>query len=110
MPALKRIQIHGFKLIREADVQLNKLDILIRANGSGKSNFISTFRLLHEFVNQRLGLYVAKAGGVNTFLHFGQKEIERLQLHIDFAPELPGRSNGYECALVPSHEDTYIRF
>lgn len=108
MPALERIAIYGFKSIREAEVTLDNLNLLIGANGSGKSNFIGLFRFLHELVNGQLGLYVGRAGGVDTFLHFGQKTTDMLKLHVDFLSELPDRANSYECRLVPSQEDMFI--
>ncbi|MFO0209533.1 MAG: AAA family ATPase, partial [Pseudanabaena sp.] len=37
---LSRIVLKGFKSIRECDLQLSELNVLIVANGSGKSNFI----------------------------------------------------------------------
>lgn len=39
---LERIKIEGFKSIRSADV--DALNVLIAANGSGKSNFINFLR------------------------------------------------------------------
>ncbi len=45
MQSLDRIRIKGFKSIREMDLELRPLNILIGANGSGKSNFIQVFEL-----------------------------------------------------------------
>ena len=57
--SLNRIQIKGFKSIRELDLELRPLNVLIGANGSGKSNFIEVFRLLNEIVDRKLQFYVA---------------------------------------------------
>ena len=108
MPALERIAIDGYKSIRTAEIELHNLNLLIGANGAGKSNFIGAFRFLHELVNGQLSLHVGRAGGVDTFLYFGQKTTEQLILHVDFAPELAERANSYECHLVPSQEDTFV--
>ena len=72
MPALESITIKGFKSIRNAEVKLRDINVLIGANGSGKSNFLEVFSFLqaiHAF-NFNLGLedellrqYVARAGG-----------------------------------------------
>lgn len=37
------IEIKGYKSIKEAKVEIAPINILIGANGSGKSNFISFF-------------------------------------------------------------------
>jgi predicted ATPase len=42
------IKIKGFKSIKELDLEMQPINVLIGANGSGKSNFISVFRLLEN--------------------------------------------------------------
>ncbi len=37
---LKRVHVKGFKSFREIDVELRPINILIGANGAGKSNLI----------------------------------------------------------------------
>jgi predicted ATPase len=45
------------------DFKLEGINVLIGANGSGKSNFVAFFDLLHELVEGRLEGAVNKAGG-----------------------------------------------
>jgi predicted ATPase len=45
---IKTVKLENFKSIRHADLQLNRLNILVGPNGSGKSNFISLFRMLEK--------------------------------------------------------------
>lgn len=45
---INEIQIENFKSIRELKLPLKQINILIGANGAGKSNFISYFKLLDE--------------------------------------------------------------
>ncbi len=50
--SLDRLTIKGFKSIRELkDFELSDLNILIGANGAGKSNLIEFFRLLRNIVD-----------------------------------------------------------
>jgi predicted ATPase len=51
---LKEIKLAGFKSIREMEVELKEINVLIGANGAGKSNFIDFFRLLIASTNKRL--------------------------------------------------------
>ena len=44
---IEYIKIQGFKSIKNLEIELKPINILIGANGSGKSNFISFFRLLY---------------------------------------------------------------
>lgn len=57
---LDRIEIEGFKSIRQLRLDLKPLNVLIGANGAGKSNFISVFGLLRHIVDRRLQFYVAR--------------------------------------------------
>ena len=66
MPALERIAIDGYKSIRTAEIELHNLNLLIGANGAGKSNFIGAFRFLHELVNGQLSLHVGRVGQSRT--------------------------------------------
>jgi predicted ATPase len=64
---LKKLTIEGFKSIRKLeDFPLQDLNVLIGANGAGKSNFVSFFRLLREMVEHRLQVALATAEGGAT--------------------------------------------
>ena len=73
MPTLESISIKGFKSIRDVDVELRDINVLIGANGSGKSNFLEALTFLQAIhsegpagimrENEALRLYVARAGG-----------------------------------------------
>ncbi len=76
---LENVKVSGFKSIRSLDLDLNALNILIGANGSGKSNFISVFKFLNQVINKNLQLFRAKSGGVHSILHFGQKVTHQLE-------------------------------
>nr|WP_286390857.1 AAA family ATPase [Pseudanabaena mucicola] len=71
---LSRIVLKGFKSIRECDLELKELNVLIGANGSGKSNFITIFRMIQQILARNLQLYVSKQGGPDSLLYFGRKK------------------------------------
>lgn len=102
MPSLDRLQIRGFKSIREADLEFSSLNVLIGPNGAGKSNLVGIFELLHAIVNERLQVHVAKSGGADSFLHFGRGTTTSIKLRFWFA------RNGYECELAPTTDDKLI--
>ena len=54
MPKLKNITIRGFRSIKEMTLELRALNVLIGANGAGKSNLIAFFKLVSD-VTQPLG-------------------------------------------------------
>ena len=57
---INKITIKNFKSIRELDIELNKINLLIGANGAGKSNFISFFKLLNYIAEKRLQTYIGE--------------------------------------------------
>ena len=61
MPAVEKITIAGFKSIAKAEVELRPVNVLIGANGSGKSNFMEAFSLLRAIGAGQLPDYVARA-------------------------------------------------
>src|SRR5580704_7868020 len=72
--SLDYITIQGFKSIASIEkLALRPINVVIGANGSGKSNFIEVFNFLHEIREERLKHYVAEAGGAEKVLHFGSK-------------------------------------
>jgi predicted ATPase len=97
---LEHISVAGFKSIASMDLALGSLNILIGANGSGKSNFLAVFALLHDIIEQRLQIHVAERGGANALLHFGQKRTSEIRIRLSFGP------NAYEVALAPAAGDT----
>ncbi len=96
---LSRIVLHGFKSIRECDLELKELNILIGPNGAGKSNFISFFRLIQQMLEGNLQRYVGKQGGPDALLHFGRKKTENLSAELYFG------NNGYEFILEPTQDN-----
>src|SRR5436190_4539334 len=100
MSSLDVIEVKGFKSIREMKLELRPLNILIGANGAGKTNFISVFKLLNQVVEGNLQVFVARSGGANALLYFGQKVTSEINLSLRF--EL----NGYDVKLASSVDDT----
>jgi predicted ATPase len=95
MPALDKITIKGFKSIRSMEgFELKPLNVLIGANGAGKSNFIGVFKLLNEMVQENLQVFVGKSGGADRLLHYGHKTTETIYIHLQFG------QNAYECTLT----------
>ena len=93
--------VKGFKSIRSMDhFDLGNLNVMIGANGSGKSNLISLFEFLNEIADQRLQTYVSKSGGANKLLYFGEKNTQYIEIKVDFGP------NSYWLKLAPTVEDT----
>lgn len=69
---IERIIIENFKSIRELDLELKPINILIGANGAGKSNFISFFRLTNRICEEKAQEFIGE--NIDKFLYFGRKK------------------------------------
>jgi len=103
MSKLSKLTIQGYKSIQNLEnFKLTNLNILLGANGAGKSNFISVFKLLANMYEQNLQLYVQKSGGADALLNYGRKKTERI--HMEFYFNL----NGYKFSLIPTLDNRFI--
>jgi predicted ATPase len=100
---LERLQLKGFKSISDMDLELKHLNVLIGANGAGKSNFISFFRFMNKLVQKDLQFFVAQQGGAERFLHFGSQVTNAIEMHLLF-----GATDRYACTLVPDQTGNLI--
>ena len=98
MTRLARLSVQGFKSIRELrDFELaSGLNVLIGANGAGKSNFISLFRMLAEMMQGQLERYVIDENGPDKLLFGGRKRSRGIDVDLRFG------LNGYHFTLVPA--------
>lgn len=82
MRMLRKVKIEGFKSIAKTELELGDLNIVIGANGSGKSNLIGVFRLLERVLSQNLQRLIASEP--DRFLHHGRKVTPSLVLDFEF--------------------------
>lgn len=81
---LSRLVLHGYKSIANCEMDLGSLNVLIGANGAGKSNFIGFFKLIKGILDQQLQYAVSLAGGPDALLHFGRKKTPILWASVHF--------------------------
>src|SRR3954453_2852237 len=81
---LRRVILEGFKSIKAMDLELRPLNVLIGANGAGKSNLVSFFKMLNEMMAGRLQQYIGTAGRAHSLLHFGPKVTPQMDARLEF--------------------------
>lgn len=96
---MNKIIINGYKSIRKLELELRSINILIGANGSGKSNFLSFFDFLKNIYSRNLQEYVALKGGIDKFLYQGTKITTEISTHLKFP-----NTNGYSFTLKAGDE------
>jgi predicted ATPase len=109
--AIRKISINGFKSIRELhEFELRDLNIIIGANGSGKSNFVQVFQLLMAMTHKGLQKFILENGGADNFLHNGPKSTTEISMEFEFESNSDHRvgSNFYRFKLNPTVEETFL--
>ena len=82
---IRQIIIENYKSIHKATIDLAPINVLIGANGAGKSNLISFFELLSALYNQRLQRYILERGGIGRLLHNGLKGSDKIRGVFNFS-------------------------
>ena len=85
---LEAIELEGYKSFRKLEQfhLRGGLNVLIGANGSGKTNFIRFFELLGSMMDKNRGLqnYISQRGRADAFLFRGTKVTQQLSAHLWF--------------------------
>lgn len=83
--SLDSLSISGFRSIRElTDFPMRRLNVLIGANGSGKSNFVEFFRMLRAMFSDALKSFVSEGGGGDGFFFLGPRYTREISARLDF--------------------------
>jgi len=97
---LNKLTIRGFKSIRELEnFELRNLNVFVGANGTGKSNLISFFEMLHKLMDGNLADYIRENGGINDILYNGLKTTEKMDFEMRFGVL------GYRFTVKPTAKD-----
>ncbi len=91
---LDNIKIKGYKSIKDLDLDLKPINILIGSNGVGKTNFISFFKLVNNIYEQRLQNYTMQ-NGAESLLYYGEKHTSKICGYLKFL------DNAYSFSLQP---------
>jgi predicted ATPase len=97
---LTSLRLAGWKSIRDAEIELRPLNVLIGANGAGKSNLVSFFKLVSEMMEGRFQVHVGTIGGAESLLHYGSKRTQVIGARFRFTAEQ--RVNSYGIDWVPT--------
>jgi predicted ATPase len=103
---LRRVILKGFKSIKDMNLELRPLNILIGANGAGKSNLVSFFKMLNEMMAGRLQQYIGSSGRAQSILHFGPKVTPQMEATLEFEAE--NAIDSYYMRLFHAAGDTLI--
>lgn len=105
---VQSLTIRGYKSLRALEeFQLRNLNIIVGANGAGKSNFLSFFKFASALAKGNLQTYVQAQGGPDALLYGTRKTTPCLDLKIVFQSNL---NVFYNASLMPTVDNRLIFF
>jgi predicted ATPase len=86
---IKNIKVSNFKTFEEINVDLEKFNVLIGANASGKSNFINVLQFIKDVIENGLDNAISMQGGIDYIknINIGSSKKFSIELHIDSKDE-----------------------
>lgn len=81
---IKSIKVSNFKSFEELEVDLRRFNVLIGANASGKSNFLSIFYFLKDICTNDLEDAISMQGGVDFIRNINIGSSKNLLIEIQF--------------------------
>lgn len=109
--AINKLTIKGFKSIQElVEFELNDLNVIIGANGAGKSNFIEIFRMLMAMTQGNFSKFILERGGADNFLFNGPKVTPIINIEFEFnsRSSYSQGSNHYRFELTPTVDEKFL--
>lgn len=86
---LQSLSISGFRSIRELhEFPMNRLNVLVGANGAGKSNFVEFFRMLRAMFQENLQGFVQQAGGGDGLFFEGPQVTREIKATLTFGTNM----------------------
>jgi len=106
MTTISGLRVIGWKSIKDAKIEFGPLNVLIGANGAGKSNLLSFFKFLQALIDGKMELFVGQEGGANTLLYNGLKRTQ--QLSAALTTGTPQGALTFETCLTHGQPDNLI--
>ena len=100
---LKRLSLAGYRSydndFEKNTIDFQKLNIIIGANGAGKSNLVSFLEMISYMMTRGLRSYVSRQGGGNSLMYFGPKNTGQIRGELLLEDQPGGKTDRYSFAL-----------
>jgi len=105
---LKQLDIHGFKSFNTEgqSLTIGDVTVLLGANGAGKSNVISFFKMISWMMTGGLQNFIGESGSANDLLFYGAKATSRMEAELLFTDDQA--EDKYSFKLAHAAGDTLI--
>jgi len=101
MSRFERLHVRGFRRLRDLELELRPLCVLIGANGTGKTSLLDIFSLLAASVAKGLVSKLSELGGIASLVSFDRSTDQRMSFSLSMT--VPGNNPLiYNLRLVPT--------
>lgn len=107
---LSKLTLSGYKSISgefPQEIPLADINIIIGANGSGKSNLVSFFKMINYMMTGALQTYIGINGFAENILHFGSKKTPVMKAILEFQNEKKIKDI-YTISFAKTVQDSFI--
>lgn len=103
------IDLQGFRSIKNiSNLEFSDVNVLVGANGAGKSNFLSFFDMLGWMIRSKaLQEYIAIKGGGDDLLFNGAKHTRSIRSKLTFE-STDGKNNEYQFTLQHTEDNSLV--
>jgi len=99
-PRLKSIKIKGYRPFRDFSAQLGSLEVIVGANGSGKSSLFEFLRFLRDSMSDEIPPEIIPGSIGQRIFHSPGPEKFSWDIEHEYASDLPSRYLEYEGELM----------
>ncbi len=109
---LRRLKLEGYKSFRNEEISFGDVTVLLGANGAGKSNLVSFFRMVGFLSTGALQEFIGRTGRSDSMLFGGRRTTSQLRAKTEFVRSNQAKGHRttttYEMRLGDAAPDTLI--
>ena len=99
---VKEIQVQNFKSFKDLKIKLNPFNVLVGANGSGKSNFLEVFTFLRDVAKEDIETAINRHGGFKYIQNLYMDSNQETSFKISISTSTPKGGSILNFARGPS--------
>jgi predicted ATPase len=106
MSKIESLRVQGYRRLVDAEVKLGGLNVMIGANGAGKTSLLEVWSLLSAACEGKLAATISSHGGIGNLLTVDRAKAVQVDVSMDFPGQAP---LDYHLSLEPQANSYQIR-
>ncbi|MDR0911049.1 MAG: AAA family ATPase [Methanobrevibacter sp.] len=107
---ITKIKVSNFKSFKDFKTDLSNLNVIVGANGSGKSNFINIFKFLRDIVDSGLDEAINNQGGLKYFRNLSIMDKTPTKFYFNFEVDFNFSTVAYSLNISNIEYDLNIKY